>query len=260
MGRRLCRRRSRSRCRIGRTTSSPVSPSTARRSNYEADTEIARLTDERGTEGTGLFDEEAVVRLRTRVRHTGLFAADFFTVAPNLTLMGAARFNYSDDHAEGPAGNGPRRRPQLLAVEPRGRADVRPAARGYDRIRQLQRVVARAGAIGAELCRSRRIRAGFRMRSWPIRRSSRCRRKRGRAESADVVPGLFVERVDVPDRHGRRHHVHQQRPADEHRPLSERRRHAQTGRWSSARRVLSTRVRWGVAYSFLRARFDTPLT
>jgi outer membrane receptor protein involved in Fe transport len=65
------------------------------RSNYEADTEIARLTDERGTVGTGLFDEEAVVRLRTTVRHTGLFAADFFTVAPRLTLMGAARFNHS---------------------------------------------------------------------------------------------------------------------------------------------------------------------
>jgi outer membrane receptor protein involved in Fe transport len=65
------------------------------RSNYEANTEIARLTDERGTIGTGLLDEEAAVRLRTRVRHTGLYAADFFTVAPRLTLMGAARFNYS---------------------------------------------------------------------------------------------------------------------------------------------------------------------
>ena len=65
------------------------------RSTYEADTEIARLTDERGTIGTGLFDEEAVVRLRTRVQHAGLYAADFFTVAPRLTLMGAARFNYS---------------------------------------------------------------------------------------------------------------------------------------------------------------------
>lgn len=65
------------------------------RSQYEADTEIARLTAERGTIGTGLFDEEAVVRLRTTVRHTGLYAADFFTLAPKLTLMGAARFNHS---------------------------------------------------------------------------------------------------------------------------------------------------------------------
>ena len=65
------------------------------RSRYEADTEIARLTDARGTTGTGLFDEEAVVRLRTRVAHVGAYAADFWTLAPKLTLMGAARFNRS---------------------------------------------------------------------------------------------------------------------------------------------------------------------
>ncbi len=65
------------------------------RSDYHADTEIARLTDERGTIGTGLFDQEAAVRLRSTVRHTGVFAADFFTVAPRLTLMGAARLTHS---------------------------------------------------------------------------------------------------------------------------------------------------------------------
>lgn len=65
------------------------------RSRYGADTEIARLTDARGTIGTGLFDEEAVVRLRTRVAHVGMYAADFWTIAPKLTVMGAARFNRS---------------------------------------------------------------------------------------------------------------------------------------------------------------------
>jgi outer membrane receptor protein involved in Fe transport len=30
------------------------------------------------------------------VRHAGVYVADFFTAAPKLTLMGAARFNYSD--------------------------------------------------------------------------------------------------------------------------------------------------------------------
>jgi outer membrane receptor protein involved in Fe transport len=64
--------------------------------DYEADIEIARLTADRGTEGIGQFDSEAAVRLRTTVRHTGVYAADFFTAAPNLTLMGAARLNYSD--------------------------------------------------------------------------------------------------------------------------------------------------------------------
>jgi outer membrane receptor protein involved in Fe transport len=64
--------------------------------DYEADTEVARLTAERGTVGTGQFDSEAAVRLRTTVRYAGVYAANFFTAAPNLTLMGAARFNYSD--------------------------------------------------------------------------------------------------------------------------------------------------------------------
>lgn len=65
------------------------------RTRYEADTEIARLTSDRGTEGTGLFDGDASVRLRSSVRHTGLFVADFFSVTTQLTLMGAARFNHS---------------------------------------------------------------------------------------------------------------------------------------------------------------------
>jgi outer membrane receptor protein involved in Fe transport len=42
-----------------------------------------------------LQDAAAAVRLETTVRHTGVFAADFFTAAPGLTLMGAARFNHS---------------------------------------------------------------------------------------------------------------------------------------------------------------------
>jgi outer membrane cobalamin receptor len=65
------------------------------RSRYAADTEIARLTADRGTVGTGFFDEEAVVRLRTAVWHTGVYAANFFSVTPAVTLMGAARFNRS---------------------------------------------------------------------------------------------------------------------------------------------------------------------
>jgi outer membrane cobalamin receptor len=64
-------------------------------SRYESDTELARLTEERGTVGTGVLDAGAAVRLETSVRHTGVFAADFFSVAPGLTLMGAARFNHS---------------------------------------------------------------------------------------------------------------------------------------------------------------------
>jgi outer membrane cobalamin receptor len=65
------------------------------RSRYESDTEFARLTGDRGTSGSGLLDREAAVRLRTHVRHTGIYVADFFTVAPRLTLMGSARYTRS---------------------------------------------------------------------------------------------------------------------------------------------------------------------
>ena len=65
------------------------------RSRYESDTELARLSPDRGTIGSGLLDAEAAVRLRTRVHHSSVYLADFFTVAPGLTLMGSARYNYS---------------------------------------------------------------------------------------------------------------------------------------------------------------------
>ena len=64
-------------------------------SGYDSDTELARLTNDRGTAGSGLYDAEAAVRLKTRVQHVGAYVSDFFTPAPRLTLMGAARFNHS---------------------------------------------------------------------------------------------------------------------------------------------------------------------
>jgi hypothetical protein len=74
------------------------------RSAYTADTEIARLTPQRGTTGTGQFDAEAAVRLRTRVQHAGLYAANFFSVTRALTVMGAARVNHSDVRLRDQAG------------------------------------------------------------------------------------------------------------------------------------------------------------
>jgi iron complex outermembrane recepter protein len=65
------------------------------RSRYDSDTELARLTDDRGTIGSGLMDSQAAVRLHTTVRHTGVYVADFFTVAPRLTISGSARYNHS---------------------------------------------------------------------------------------------------------------------------------------------------------------------
>jgi iron complex outermembrane recepter protein len=64
-------------------------------SRYQFDTELARLTDDRGTIGTGVLDTGAAVRLKTKGRHGGFYAADFFTVAPRVTVMGSARYNHS---------------------------------------------------------------------------------------------------------------------------------------------------------------------
>ena len=64
-------------------------------SDYEADTELARLDDTRGAEGVGIFDRDASVRLKTTVRNAGLYVADFLSVTPRLTVSGSARFTHS---------------------------------------------------------------------------------------------------------------------------------------------------------------------
>lgn len=66
------------------------------RVRYDADTEIAFLTDTRGTVGIGALDPEAAVRLKTNVQHVGAFVADFLSVTPRLTVNVAARVNRSD--------------------------------------------------------------------------------------------------------------------------------------------------------------------
>jgi outer membrane receptor protein involved in Fe transport len=65
------------------------------RSRYEATTELARLTPSRGTTGTALFDVAAAVAVKSTVRHSGVYVADFFTVVPRLTVSGSARFTRS---------------------------------------------------------------------------------------------------------------------------------------------------------------------
>jgi outer membrane receptor protein involved in Fe transport len=67
----------------------------AARSSYRSDTELARLTADRGTVGSGTFDAEAAVRLRSEIEHRSLWIADFLTVAPRLTVMGSARYTRS---------------------------------------------------------------------------------------------------------------------------------------------------------------------
>jgi outer membrane receptor protein involved in Fe transport len=116
----------------------------AGRTGYEADTEIARLTAQRGTVGIGQFDSEALVRLRTTIRHAGVYAANFFTVAPNVTLMGAARFNHSDIRLRDQAGTALDGDHEFSRLNPAVglTADLRPDVTAYGSFSMSSRVPA----------------------------------------------------------------------------------------------------------------------
>ena len=67
----------------------------AAQSRYSSQTELAYLTDTRGTVGAGSFDAEADVALRTNVSHLAAFAGDFFSPVPRLTVSGSMRLTHS---------------------------------------------------------------------------------------------------------------------------------------------------------------------
>lgn len=66
------------------------------RSRYESATELASLTDDRGTIGSGFTDAASLVGVRTTSRHVGLYVSDFYDVNANLTLSGSLRLNRTD--------------------------------------------------------------------------------------------------------------------------------------------------------------------
>jgi outer membrane receptor protein involved in Fe transport len=63
--------------------------------HFDFSTELARLTDERGTIGSGLFDEAAAVGLRTRAITGSAFASETWSLTKAITLTGAGRFNWT---------------------------------------------------------------------------------------------------------------------------------------------------------------------
>jgi outer membrane receptor protein involved in Fe transport len=65
------------------------------RSRYEAASELASLTDDRGTIGSGFTDAASLVGLRTSTRHLGLYVSDFNDVSRKLTVSGSLRLNRS---------------------------------------------------------------------------------------------------------------------------------------------------------------------
>ncbi len=61
--------------------------------NFEFDTELASLTADRGTIGSGFILEEPRVRLHSNVRNWGLFFSDTFSVTEQLALTASGRYN-----------------------------------------------------------------------------------------------------------------------------------------------------------------------
>ncbi|MCX8049799.1 MAG: TonB-dependent receptor [Methylohalobius sp.] len=62
---------------------------------FHFDTELARLTESRGTEGSGILVEEPRVRLDSEVTHFGAFFVEQLTPIKDLTLTVSGRYNAS---------------------------------------------------------------------------------------------------------------------------------------------------------------------
>ncbi len=64
--------------------------------NFQQRTELARLTGDRGTIGSGFIDQASVTDVDTETFHGGLFISDTFALSDQLDLTLSARYNYTD--------------------------------------------------------------------------------------------------------------------------------------------------------------------
>lgn len=65
------------------------------RIHFSSDTELASLTDDRGTIGSGVFVGESRVRVHAHVRHHGIYFSDTLSVTDKLSITAAGRYNLS---------------------------------------------------------------------------------------------------------------------------------------------------------------------
>ena len=63
---------------------------------FEFATELAQLTEDRGTVGSGLFDEESFVDLRSRAVTASAFVTDTWSPTDALSISASARVNWTD--------------------------------------------------------------------------------------------------------------------------------------------------------------------
>ncbi|MDB5970255.1 MAG: TonB-dependent receptor [Hydrocarboniphaga sp.] len=66
------------------------------RTLFHSETELGALTDERGTVGSGIYDEESLVSLRAINSNIGVFASDVWQATDRLSLTASGRFNRAE--------------------------------------------------------------------------------------------------------------------------------------------------------------------
>jgi len=64
--------------------------------HFGSDSELASLTSDRGTTGSGVFVDQSKVRLHTDSETVGVFLTDSFSITDKLTATVAGRYNYID--------------------------------------------------------------------------------------------------------------------------------------------------------------------
>jgi len=63
---------------------------------FKSSSELGRLTDDRGTVGSGIYDGEAFVRLRALNSNLGVFVSDVWQAGERLSLTAAGRYNRAE--------------------------------------------------------------------------------------------------------------------------------------------------------------------
>jgi outer membrane receptor protein involved in Fe transport len=114
----------------------------AGRARFGSETELARLTDTRGTIGTGILDSDSFVRVKSTTTGIGLYLADYFSVSPRLTINGSARFIRSSVRLRDQLGPGLNGDHDFTRVNPAAGLTyaIRPEVTGFASVSMASRV------------------------------------------------------------------------------------------------------------------------
>ena len=63
---------------------------------FNSETELARLTPDRGTVGSGIFESESFVDIEVAVQNIGIYATNTFSITPQLGITLSGRYNRTE--------------------------------------------------------------------------------------------------------------------------------------------------------------------